>query len=122
MSTTTQNSRENTRVKTSLPCTFGPLPATPRNGIVTSLSITGCFVKTKVWVTKGQNIYLRLWLPEERWLRLQGEILYHLEAIGFGILFTDVGAEDERILKELFEKAALLRAPAPADVNQPGEE
>ena len=117
MSITTQNTGGNTRVKTSLPCTFGPSPAAPRNGTVTSLSISGCFVKTKVWITKGQKMYLRLWLPEERWLRLQGEILYHLEEIGFGILFTDVGAEDESILRELVGRAALLRLPAPVEVN-----
>lgn len=114
MSTTIENTRENRRVKTSLPCSFGPSPSTPRNGTVTSLSISGCFVKTKVWVTKGQNMYLRLWLPEERWLRLQGEILYNLESIGFGILFREVGAEEESILKDLVGKAALLRASMPA--------
>lgn len=117
MSITIQKTRENTRVKTSLPCTFGTSPATPRNGTVTSLSVLGCFIKTKVWVTKGQKMYLRLWLPEERWLRLQGEILYHLEAIGFGIHFTDVGAEDETILREMVGKAALLRVPAPVEEN-----
>jgi hypothetical protein len=121
MSTTTQNIRENTRVKTSLACTFGPSPATPRNGTVTSLSISGCFVKTKVWITKGQKMYLRLWLPEERWLRLQGEILYHLEEIGFGILFTDVGAEEENILRELIGNAALLKSPAPVDESEATE-
>lgn len=121
MSTTTQNTRDNTRVKTSLPCSFGPSPSTPRNGTVTSLSISGCFIKTKVWVTKGQKMYLRLWLPEERWLRLQGEILYHLEAIGFGILFSEVGAEDESILQDLVGKAALLRVPAPVEGNSATE-
>jgi hypothetical protein len=119
--TTTQNTRENSRVKTSLACTFGPSPATPRNGTVTSLSTSGCFVKTKVWITKGQKMYLRLWLPEERWLRLQGEILYHLEEIGFGILFIDVGAEEESILRDLVGRAATLKAPALVEENQSTE-
>ena len=66
-------------------------------------------------------MYLRLWLPEERWLRLQGEILYHLEEIGFGIVFTDVGSDDETMLRELVGKAALLRAPAPVEENSEAE-
>ena len=66
-------------------------------------------------------MYLRLWLPEERWLRLQGEIIYHLESIGFGIIFSEVGAEDETILKDLVGKAALLRVPAPAEEHSSAE-
>ena len=115
---TTENTRATPRVKTSLACTFGTSPATPRNGTVTSLSGSGCFIKTKVWITKGQKIYLRLWLPEERWLRLSGEVLYHLESIGFGLLFTDVSPEDEIVLRELVDRAALPKSPAPIDDNE----
>lgn len=95
------DSRQNLRVKTSISCTYGPNQDTPRSGMVTSLSVSGCFVKTKGWVTKGDKIYFRLWLPEGGWLPLQGTVHYHLEAIGFGLLFTELDSNGEDKLKML---------------------
>lgn len=97
----TLDTRQNSRVKTSISCTFGPNQDTPRSGTVTSLSVSGCFVKTKGWVTKGDRMHLKLWLPEGRWLPLQGTVHYHLEAIGFGLLFAEVDSDGESKLKML---------------------
>lgn len=108
----TQNARQNLRVRTSLDCIFGPTTDTPRSGTVTSLSFLGCFIKTKGWATKDQKIFLRLWLPEERWLRLQGVVIYHLESIGFGLTFTELGEEEESALTLLVSQAATLKTSA----------
>jgi hypothetical protein len=97
-------SRKNQRIKTSISCIFGVTPDTPRSGTVTSLSLSGCFVKTKVWSTNAPKMHVRLWLPVERWLPLQGIVLYHLDQIGFSLRFTDLTPEDETNLWTLIEK------------------
>ena len=101
----TADTRTNPRVKTAISCNFGPNPDTPRSGTVTSMSALGCFVKTKGWTTKGQKVHLRLWLPEGQWLRLQGTVIYHMEGIGFGLTYDDVGRDDEMKIKELVSQA-----------------
>ncbi|HYJ47785.1 MAG TPA: PilZ domain-containing protein [Pyrinomonadaceae bacterium] len=107
------DTRKTTRVKTSMSCIFGVTQDTPRSGTVTSISVTGCFVKTKGWATKGQKMYFRLWLPEGRWLPLHGTVIYHLETIGFGLLFEETGLEDENTLRSLIlQEAAGTKTPA----------
>jgi hypothetical protein len=111
----TSNLRNNNRVKTKLDCIFGVTEDTPRSGTVTSLSLAGCFVKTKVWATNAPRMHIRLWLETKRdWLRLQGTVLYHLDHIGFGLLFKDLSSEDESILKTLVEQS-LKPAPETTD-------
>ena len=101
----TPDNRTNLRVKVFISCTFGPNPDTPRSGTVTSISVIGCFVKTKGWATKGQRMHLRLWLPEGQWLPLQGTVLYHMERVGFGLTFDEIGLEDEMKIKVLVSQA-----------------
>ena len=107
----TDDKRTNQRVKTFLSCTFGPNPDTPRSGSVTSISVSGCFVKTKGWATKGQKMYLRLWLPEGQWLPLQGTVLYHMERVGFGLTFEEISADEETKIREVVSQAKLAQQP-----------
>jgi PilZ domain len=108
------NLRNNSRVKTNIDCIFGVTPEATRSGKVTSLSVAGCFVKTTIWATDVPTIYIRLWLNSQRWLRLQGSVLYHLEKIGFGLRFADLTPQDESALIELIEQSA---KPASSGVN-----
>lgn len=104
------NSRNNSRVKTNIDCIFGVTPEAPRSGKVTSLSLAGCFVKTTIWVTDVPKMYIRLWLGSQRWLRLQGVVLYHLEKVGFGMRFADLTPQDESALKELMEQSSQINS------------
>jgi hypothetical protein len=115
----TFNSRKNQRIKTSISCIFGMTPDTPRSGTVTSLSLSGCFVKTKVWSTNAPKMHVRLWMPTERWLPLQGTVLYHLDQIGFGLRFTDLTPEDETDLLTLIEKTEDADPPLLTEELQP---
>ena len=87
------DSKPNRRVRASISCIFGATAEATRSGTVTSLSGAGCFVRTTAYSTKGQTMHVRLWLPEGRWLPLQGVVIYQLEGIGFGLVFA--GLEDE---------------------------
>ena len=62
-------------------------------------------------------MYIRLWLSSQRWLRLQGIVLYHLEQIGFGLRFADLTPQDESAIMELIEQRA-----SPASSNEAGNE
>ena len=105
----TEDKRTNHRVKSFISCTFGPNSDTPRSGTVTSISVLGCFVKTKGWATKGQKMYLRLWLPEGQWLPLQGTVLYHMERVGFGLTFDEISADEEMKIREVVSQARLVQ-------------
>jgi hypothetical protein len=100
------DSRNNSRVKTNIDCIFGGTPEAKRNGKVTSLSVAGCFVKTTMWTTDFPKMYIRLWHSSQRWLRLQGIVLYHLEQIGFGLRFVDLTPQDESAIREMIEQSA----------------
>ena len=115
----TSDVRKTKRVKISLSCIFGVTQDTPRSGTVTSISGSGCFVKTKGWASKDQQMHLRLWLPAGGWLRLQGIVLYHLEGIGFGLLFDDLGPEDASALKSLIGPQALEHSPDGSENHSP---
>jgi hypothetical protein len=77
--------------------------------------MAGCFVKTTIWATDVPKIYIRLWLNSQRWLPLQGSVLYHLEKIGFGLHFEDLTPQDEIALKELIEQNS---RPASSDEDE----
>jgi hypothetical protein len=101
--------KRQTRFITDLSCTFGTTPDAPRSGKITSLSPTGCFVKTKAMVTRSQDLFLRIWMPDQRWLRLSGAVNYSMEGVGFGLGFAPTGeaekADLELLLEELRQQA-----------------
>lgn len=107
----TSDSRNNSRVKTRIDCIFGTTPDTKRNGLVTSLSVAGCFVKTTMWTADVPKMYIRLWTDSQGWLPLQGTVRYHMEAIGFGLIFEDLTPEDENAINALIEHCARPNVP-----------
>jgi hypothetical protein len=98
-----ETTREKTRVKTDLGCSWGLTDACPRNGKITSLSSRGCFVKTTANADDGQTIFVNCWLPDRRWLLLCGTVLYHIEKIGFGLTFTKPNEEQQADISTLIE-------------------
>jgi hypothetical protein len=97
------NRRDGERVKTALPCSWGLTEDGPRNGNITSLSHGGCFVQTTARATENQIVYLKCWLPSERWFALRGRVTYSLTKIGFGVSFTDLTDEQREMLALIVE-------------------
>jgi hypothetical protein len=98
------DARKKTRFLSELSCAFGPTPDTPRSGTITSIGLKECFVKTKAIVIEGQSLHVRVWTPENRWLRLSGRVKYHMERVGFGVVFHEL-AEDQLLdLSRLVEQ------------------
>ena len=77
--------------------------AAPQSGKITNLSRGGCFVQTRAEVRDGGTVLLRLMLPTERWLRLQGQVAHALKRVGFGLRFTDLSEADREMLTLLVE-------------------
>jgi hypothetical protein len=94
------------RLRQPMHCYWGPTEACPRNGRITSLSLDGCFIKSKAVTTDGQELFVNCWLPSERWLMLRGAVAYHLPKIGFGLTFDlrDTEREMLAMLLEFYEE------------------
>jgi len=97
------NLKNQTRFLVDLPCAFGATINTPRNGTITSIGLKGCFVKTKAAVAQEQAIFVRVWMPDERWLRLSGKVKYHMERVGFSLIFSELAEDDVANLAALIE-------------------
>lgn len=105
------NNKPPRTVKLSLSCTFGTTENTPRSGTITTLSTNGCFVKTRAIATKGNVMYFKLWLPEEGWLPLSGTVGYHMEGVGFKMVFAELTPEQQAILERLIEQSPVSGTP-----------
>ncbi len=105
MNTMPIDNRKTPRVLTSVPCFFGMNEDMERNGTITSLSAKGCFVKTKAVAAKGQTIFLDLCLSDEQRLSIEGIVVYHVDDIGFGALFTKIKAADETAVDEFVKRS-----------------
>ncbi len=114
------DARKKTRFLSELSCAFGPTPDTPRSGTITSIGLKECFVKTKAIVIEGQTLHVRVWTPENRWLRLTGRVKYHMERVGFGVIFQNLSEDQLAELSHLVEQLrrehlAQQQENAPAD-------
>ncbi len=114
--------RKKTRFLAELSCAFGPTPDAPRSGAITSIGLRECFVKTKAIVIEGQSLHVRVWMPDNRWLRLSGRVKYHMERVGFGVVFhelsegqlTDLSRLVETLRRQHETDARAAEAPEPS--------
>jgi hypothetical protein len=97
------NFKEKTRFLAELSCAFGPTPDAPRSGTITSIGLRECFVKTKAIVIEGQDLFVRVWMPDNRWLRMSGSVKYHMTGVGFGVIFHELPEEQFRELAGLID-------------------
>ncbi|MCA1592493.1 MAG: PilZ domain-containing protein [Acidobacteria bacterium] len=61
---------------------------------ITSLSVGGCFIQTRVLAIRGQTIFIYLWLAPDRQSVLQGRVIYNMENVGLGVEFESLSAEE----------------------------
>jgi hypothetical protein len=74
-----------------------------RGGKITSLSTKGCFVQTRSEATPGQLISIRIRLPTERWMLIEGQVKHVLRRVGFGVQFAELPEGDAGMLGLLVE-------------------
>jgi hypothetical protein len=73
------------------------------SGKITSLSRRGCFVQTRSEPPAGRSMMIRLRLPTERWLALEGRVVHVLRKVGFGVQFKDLTLVDQEMLALLVD-------------------
>jgi Tfp pilus assembly protein PilZ len=68
---------------------------------ISDISMSGCFIDTTAPVKKGEIIFFNVCMPTGEWLKISGEVAYILPNSGFGLRFTDLSAEGQKLLKQL---------------------
>ncbi len=68
---------------------------------IEDISLGGCFVNTRGVVTPGEILTLEIRLDSGEWLMLRGEVVTYQPAIGFGLVFSYLIDEEQRILQQL---------------------
>ena len=106
-------------------CHWGPSDECLRNGKITRLSITyrTCFIQTKAQVELEQQIFIKLWLPDEfvqerqfvaQHVSLHGKVARFLPKVGFGLQFDDLSDGEAELLNLLVGFYQEPRASQPA--------
>ena len=96
----TEERRSEKRVRLILPARYDGLSgAQPAQ--LDDLSVGGCFVNTRGQVNPGEVISIEIKMPSGEWLQLRGEITSCQPGIGFGMVFTFLTDEEERVLQQL---------------------
>lgn len=102
MSSMIEERRASERVRANLPARWEGVLSS-RDGQVTDLSQTGCFVVTRTDVQPKELIRLEIELETGRRLYLWGEVVYTIEEIGFALRFTGTEETELRMLDALIE-------------------
>ena len=74
-----------------------------REGTVSDLSKTGCFILTRAEVVPGELIRMEIQSPTEGWFSLWGEVVYQIEEMGFAVSFTGSSKEEQTMLALLLD-------------------
>jgi hypothetical protein len=93
--------RRHERIRVSFFIDWGFDTDCGRQARITSLSLGGCFLQTPDEAQAGQSLYIRMSLPEEH--LLAAEVRYHMPAVGFGIMFTNLTPQEQAALETLIE-------------------
>jgi hypothetical protein len=74
------------------------------------LSVTGCFVESIEPAATGENLTIRITIPDWGTLELSAEIMYSSPPIGFGVRFVDVPPASALILQATVETLSQRQA------------
>ena len=92
------------RVPTSLPVEWGLSKKYQYHGKIKSLSAGGCLIETEaIQPLYGKAIYIRVPLPDREWWEVQGEVLYYVREVGFGVHFSEMTDDDRSTLRQLMQ-------------------
>jgi hypothetical protein len=88
----------------SLPVEWGLTKQYQHHGKFKSLSAGGCLLETAaIQPLYGKTIYIRVPLPDRDWWEIQGEVLYYVRDVGFGVQFSEMTDDDKGTLRLLMQ-------------------
>ena len=110
----TKERRRAKRISTNLTVRWNTSDFT-QDSKITDLSTEGCFILTAermsvnklsrvTQVPEGDAIHIEVHLSSDEWLKLNGEVVYKVERLGFGVRFLNVTTPDEQVLGAFIDK------------------
>jgi hypothetical protein len=92
-----------------------------REGSISDISKTGCFLLTGGAVSPGELISIEINVAQLPRLQLWGKVVDHVPDMGFALRFTDMSITDETLLSRLIEYGQSANAGMP-ETEPPGHE
>jgi len=77
----------------------------PHKGVIHDINMNGCFMFSSGAVRDGEMVNVQFNLPRKKSLALWGEVVNHLDEIGFGMKFNGAGKTESDFVKRLIERA-----------------
>jgi Tfp pilus assembly protein PilZ len=87
-----------------------------------NISVDGCFIKTEQSIKMGEQIEVRITLPDNSLLNLSGRVMYHRPSDGFGVLFSSHGNMESSLLNMLVDLLEAKPELQSANVRNPALE
>ncbi len=73
-----------------------------RSARLSDISVDGCYIDTiAANVVIGEVISFEVRLPDGEWLPLRGEVTHTMPGVGFGLCFTFLTDEEQRLIAQL---------------------
>jgi hypothetical protein len=77
----------------------------PNQGTIHDINMNGCFVLCSGKLRDGELVKVEVLIPQKKPVVLWGEVVNHLDEIGFGMRFTSVGKTESDFLKRVLKRA-----------------
>jgi hypothetical protein len=75
------------------------------HGTIHDINMNGCFVLCSGVIRDGELVKVEVLIPKKKPIALWGEVVNHLDEIGFGMRFTGVGKTESEFLQRLLKRA-----------------
>jgi hypothetical protein len=76
---------------------------TNREGSISDISTSGCFILTGGEVSPGELVSVEIDVPKVLRMQLWGKVVYHIADMGFALRFKDLSITDKTLLSRLIE-------------------
>lgn len=73
-------------------------------GTISDISVTGCFMLAAVEATPDELMTIIIQLPNNKTVKLTGEVVYNTDEIGFALRFVDLPDSTLRFIQKLVER------------------
>jgi hypothetical protein len=95
--------RRHPRVKASIPINWGLTPECLFLDRLTSFSIGGCFIQTRVAALQLTPVYISFFLSNKGERIIRAEVRYHMDRVGLGVEFINLTEADKQSFQSLVE-------------------
>lgn len=96
--------REVERVNAFIPVSWGVAGEGFHRGVITSLSIKGCLVKSDIVAALAGKTIIIQFVVDSQFIKLHGEVIYYLRNVGFGVQFTEEAGPHQVLLADMVEQ------------------